>query len=252
MIVTNQAVLLILAALAVGVLHTMVPDHWAPIALLARQRGWSRGRTARTAAIAGIGHTVSTLLIGMVVWIAGEILAVRFGRAVSFVSSIALIGFGGWIAVSSWREITGDHKHRHADFGHAHRHRHGSGLEHLHWHEHDESDWHAVDGNLALSPIHEHAHKTSTRTALLLILGSSPMIEGIPAFLAASRYGIGLVSIMAVVFALSTIATYILLSVASASGLQRLRLGRFEQYGEIISGSIIALLGIVLLIWPIA
>jgi hypothetical protein len=31
----GQELLLILAV--VGVLHTMIPDHWAPIALLARQ-----------------------------------------------------------------------------------------------------------------------------------------------------------------------------------------------------------------------
>lgn len=86
---------------------------------------------------------------------------------------------------------------------------------------------------------------------MLLILGSSPMVEGIPAFFAASRYGIGLLAIMAVLFAASTIATYVILCVASASGMQRVNLGRFEEYGEVISGSFIALIGIVFLIWPL-
>ena len=49
-------------------------------------------------------------------------------------------------------------------------------------------------------PLHEHRHKTPARTALLLILGSSPMAEGIPAFFAAGKYGVGLIAIMAVVF----------------------------------------------------
>ena len=39
--------LLIGAVAAVGVLHTIVPDHWVPITLIARQRGWSKGETAR-------------------------------------------------------------------------------------------------------------------------------------------------------------------------------------------------------------
>jgi hypothetical protein len=34
--------LLVGAVAAVGVLHTIVPDHWVPIALIARQRGWDR------------------------------------------------------------------------------------------------------------------------------------------------------------------------------------------------------------------
>lgn len=71
------------------------------------------------------------------------------------------------------------------------------------------------------------------------------MIEGIPAFFAASRYGVGTISVMAVLFAASTIATYVVLSVAAASGLQRLRLGKLEEYGEIISGLFVAVVGLV-------
>ncbi len=55
--------LLIGAVAAVGVLHTVVPDHWVPITLLARQHGWSRRETARNAFVAGTGHVVSTLII---------------------------------------------------------------------------------------------------------------------------------------------------------------------------------------------
>lgn len=248
---THQALLLLLGTVAVGVLHTMVPDHWAPIALLARQNGWSRARVVRSAALAGVGHTASTLFIAAIVWVAGAVLALRFGHAASLLSSIALIGFGAWIALGSWREIRA-HSHGHAHFGHTHEHRHSDGLEHRHWHEHHEHDWHETSGNLALAPLHEHTHETSSRTALLLILGSSPMIEGIPAFFAAGRYGAGLLGIMAVLFAASTIATYVVLCVTSASGIQRLNLGRFEKYGEVISGSFIAVLGFVFLFWPIA
>ena len=59
----NPELLLIVSVGVVGVLHTIVPDHWAPITLIARQRGWSMGETARAAFQAGIGHVLSTLLI---------------------------------------------------------------------------------------------------------------------------------------------------------------------------------------------
>jgi hypothetical protein len=39
---TGSAALLVGAVLAVGILHTIVPDHWVPVTLIARQRGWSR------------------------------------------------------------------------------------------------------------------------------------------------------------------------------------------------------------------
>jgi ABC-type nickel/cobalt efflux system permease component RcnA len=284
--------LLVGAVAAVGVLHTMVPDHWAPIALIARQRSWTRAETARAAAVAGTGHVLSTLLIAGIVWLAGVAFAERFGRYVDAASSVALVAFGGWIAVSAWRELHAPHGHEHGhahahahdDPAHEHRHehehdgeepardplyaplrsemavltrhvhvhRHGRGAAHRHWHDHTVETLHALGFDTeAEPPLHRHRHKTTARTGLLLILGSSPMVEGIPAFFAAGKYGIGLIAVMAVVFALSTIATYVVLCVASAAGLQRLSLGSLERYGEVLSGAFIALVGVAFWLWPV-
>jgi nickel/cobalt transporter (NicO) family protein len=134
---------------------------------------------------------------------------------------------------------------------HSHAHRHGGGAVHVHWHDHDAVTSHPVTPELeAAPPQHTHNHKTTARTALLLILGSSPMVEGIPAFFAAGKYGVGVIVTMAIVFALSTIATYVVLCVYSAAGLQRIHLGAFERYGEVISGAFIALVGVAFYVWP--
>lgn len=252
MTITASAGLLILAVAAVGVLHTLVPDHWAPITVLARQQGWSQLRTARAAAIAGIGHTVSTLAIAAIVWLGGLALAARYNHLMSALSSVALLGFGLWIALGSLREmLTNDNtEHGHTHFGHAHVHRHIDGAEHRHWHGHHDHDWHDIDGSLALSPVHDHQHESSSRTALLLILGSSPMIEGIPAFFSASRFGIGLLILMAIIFAACTIGTYVTVTMASLRAIRDIELGPIERYGEVLSGSFIALLGVIFLVWP--
>ena len=393
--------LLVGAVAAVGVLHTIVPDHWVPIALIARERGWSKSETARASARAGIGHVASTMVIAIVVWLAGVAAAQRFGHLVDAASSLALVAFGGWIAVSAWRDLRRQSGHGHShdhdlpgldwyeedvppsavhrperriaagdgsldlsivaggmpprfrlanlgaervtaeirredgsrqlflfanhgphwesveeipephrfevrvtverggearsyearfdlrDHGHdererkaAHRHdprpapaddplyaplrgatatltrhrhphRHGSAV-HVHWHDHLPASRHAITAETeAVPPAHEHRHKTTARTALLLVLGSSPMVEGIPAFFAAARYGAGLIAVMTVVFALSTIATYVLLCVSSTAGLQRLEFGAVERYGEVLSGGFIALVGLAFWIWPV-
>jgi GAF domain-containing protein len=91
----------------VGVLHTMVPDHWMPIAVVARQQNWSDAQTARAALTAGAGHVVSTLLIGFVVWVGGATFAVRFGSFIDTAASVALVAFGLWTAA------TGLHGQRH-------------------------------------------------------------------------------------------------------------------------------------------
>jgi ABC-type nickel/cobalt efflux system permease component RcnA len=122
--------LLLIGAASVGVLHTIVPDHLVPITLIARQRGWSKAETARAAFQAGAGHVLSTLLIGLVVWLAGVVAAARFGHLVETASSIALIAFGGWIAISAWRELR-------TSGGHGHSHSHGFGQSEGHrYHDH--------------------------------------------------------------------------------------------------------------------
>jgi ABC-type nickel/cobalt efflux system permease component RcnA len=299
--------LLVGAVAAVGVLHTMVPDHWVPITLIARERGWSTRDTALASLQAGIGHVLSTLAIALVVWLAGVAAAERFGHIVDATSSLALIAFGGWIALTAWRDARrhGGHRHSHShglvhlhgyehgehdhgrhdhhghdhdhDHGHEHTpapaadplyaplrgetavvtrhihaHRHGRGSAHLHWHDHAWDSAHPITADMENEPPpHIHRHKTTARTAMLLILGSSPMVEGIPAFFAAGKYGVGLIAIMAFVFALSTIATYVLLCVTSTAGLRRVRYGALERYGEVLSGAFITLVGVAFWLWPV-
>ena len=77
------------------------------------------------------------------------------------------------------------------------------------------------------------------------------MVEGIPAFFAAGKYGVGVIIAMSVVFALSAIVTYVVLCVTSAAGLQRVNLGAFERYREVLSGAFIALVGVAFWLWPV-
>lgn len=70
------------------------------------------------------------------------------------------------------------------------------------------------------------------------------MVEGIPAFLAASAKGPILLGLMALTFATATIATYAVMSVAGVRSLQRTSLGRFERYGEVLSGLFVAGVGV--------
>src|SRR5882724_3661256 len=106
--------LLLGSVIAVGILHTMVPDHWVPITLIARERKWTRAQTASAALTAGTGHIVTTLILGVIVWLAGVAVATQFGHAVDLISSFALIAFGLWIGIASWLEM------RHGGHGHSH------------------------------------------------------------------------------------------------------------------------------------
>lgn len=321
--------LLVGAVATVGVLHTIVPDHWVPIILIARQQGWTRGQTARRSFMAGIGHVLSTLVIAIVVWVAGVVFAQRFGHYVDTAASLALVGFGGWIAIASLLEMRkGSHGHSH---GHSHFHRATDGVHGPELQKIETGAGYASlelsifedgvpprfrltgadDENVTLTTIrddgarqvfalvhrgnywetaneipephqftvllttehggHTHSYETrfrehshnhgahnhdtrkwlSSPTALLLILGSSPMVEGIPAFFAAAKYGVDLIVVMSLVFGVATIATYVVLCVYSTAGLRRLSFGPLERYGEVLSGASIALVGFAFWIWPV-
>ena len=267
---------------------------------------------------------LSTLAIAAVVWVAGYATAQQFGSFVDTASSLALIGFGGWIAISAWRDL------RNEGHGHSHDHHYavsgdpttihapelqniatdkgaielsifeesmpphfrvtGTKCEKLiletvrpdgvrqsfafvdkggYWQSTDSiPEPHGFDVIVPLTNdgkerravfaehehhghSHAHVHKAGSRTALLLILGSSPMVEGIPAFFAAGKYGVGLILVMSIVFGLTTIATYVILCVYSVASLKRVSLGPFERYGEVLSGAFIALVGLAFWVWPV-
>jgi hypothetical protein len=59
-------------------------------------------------------------------------------------------------------------------------------------------------------------------------------------------------AVMAACFAVSTIVTYVVLCVYSHAALETVRLGPLERYGEVISGAVITIVGIVFLLWPVA
>jgi ABC-type nickel/cobalt efflux system permease component RcnA len=247
----QSASLFVLTVAVVGVLHTLAPDHWAPIVVVARQRGWSILRTARAAGLAGLGHVVMTLLLGVLLWLVGATLAVRYAHMVSVAAAVALLVFGLWIAYGGWKEAREDRNddgREHSRGGHAHPHQHQDGLTHAHWHEHHQDAWDSHVGSGGAIVLHAHEHPMAGRTALLLILGSSPMFEGIPAFLAASTRGPALLGIMTGAFALTTIATYIVMCSIGLRGLQRASLGPLERYGEVISGLFVAAVGIYALV----
>ncbi|MDP9110457.1 MAG: hypothetical protein M3M96_02325, partial [Candidatus Eremiobacteraeota bacterium] len=199
-------------------------------------------RTARAALLAGIGHVTTTLLLGALLWIVGASLAARYAHYVSLTSAAALLAFGLWIAYGGWKESRRADVHVPADREHGHMHDHDDGVRHTHWHQHGQADMHGVDDGVAVVHVHEHA--VTGRTALLLILGSSPMIEGIPAFLGASTKGPALLGVMAFVFACSTIGTYVGMCVGGVRGLQRVSLGPLERYGEVLSGMFVAAVGV--------
>ena len=108
-------VALVLAAMTVGSLHTVAPDHWMPFAALARARGWSRRRTARTTILCGFGHVTVSALLGIAALFAGLAAIKAVGSHLERQADILLMAFGTiymiWGLRRSFRRDPHHHDH---------------------------------------------------------------------------------------------------------------------------------------------
>lgn len=106
---------LVAAAIGVGAIHTLAPDHWMPFAALSRAEGWSARRTALVTAGCGLGHVTSSVALGLTSAYLGLELVSRFGDRVERVSGFLLIAFGVvYAAYGLHRRLAHAHRHDHA------------------------------------------------------------------------------------------------------------------------------------------
>ena len=61
----ESATVLIAAAFSIAVIHTFAgPDHYLPFVVLGKAEGWSYRRTMVWALLCGLGHVLSSVVIG--------------------------------------------------------------------------------------------------------------------------------------------------------------------------------------------
>jgi nickel/cobalt exporter len=100
------------STIAVAFFHSLAPDHWMPLAALAKSQKWSVVRLISVTIVTGLGHVGSSIILG----VCGILLGITVTNATSIessrgaVSGLLLIGFG--IAYGIWglKHIRHSHK----------------------------------------------------------------------------------------------------------------------------------------------
>ena len=229
-----QTGVMVIAATAatLGFVHTVIgPDHYLPFVMIGRARNWSRPRLAVITALCGLGHVLSSIVLGF----AGVALGVAVAKLEGIegirgdIASWALMGFGLayalWGLRRGWLGKTHSHGHFHAD---------GS----LHDHEH-----HHVEGD------HRHLHEgpdkaTVTVWALFIIFVLGPCEPLIPLLMVpAAEHSMWGVAFVSLVFGSVTITTMVVMTLLLNAGLRLLPLAWMERYVHALAGSVIALSG---------
>lgn len=201
---------LAVAAITVGSLHTLAPDHWVPFAALARARGWSAARTVGVTVLCGFGHVTVSTLLGLIGLFIGVEMIESLGRRMESIAGILLVLFGLVYCAWGLRRAAGKTLH-----GHAHSH-------------------------------YDHIHEDrSTAWSLFLLFSADPCVAVIPLLVAAAPLGtLGIVSIIAV-YEVATIATMILLVLPARAGVTMFRAPWLTRYEHAAAGALIVVAGVV-------
>ena len=138
----NEIWMLAGTAAGLGLVHTVIgPDHYLPFIVISRAREWTLRKTLGVAFLAGLGHILSSIVLGFV-GIALGIAVAKLEGVESTRGTVAawlLIGFGFayfvWGMRRAWRGKAHTHPHLH---------------DHLH--------------NGVAAPVHEHGPDAGTTT----------------------------------------------------------------------------------------
>ncbi len=205
---------LAVAAISIGALHSLAPDHWVPIAAIARARNWSKGKTLRVAFLCGFGHVTVSVGLGLLALLFGAQLFQSIGERMVSVAGLLMIGFGLAYAIWGLR-----HTFAHRLHGHHHHH-------------------------------YDHVHDPSSVSvwSLFLIYCADPCVAVIPIlFAAAPLTTVETISIV-VAYEVATVGAMVVLVAVAQSGAQLFKGKWIERFGDPIAGGLIVATGIMVAI----
>ncbi|MBM3311420.1 MAG: hypothetical protein FJY80_07925 [Candidatus Aminicenantes bacterium] len=214
-------------AASIGFIHTLIgPDHYLPFIAMSQARGWTARKTLAVTFICGLGHVMSSILLG--------ILGIGLGLAVSKVEGVESFrgNIAGWMLLAfglayflwglRWavRNRPHSHPHEHQAGEHDHPHTHGDGHFHL----------------------HRRKKANITPWVLFTIFVLGPCEPLIPILMyPAAKHSLGGMALVAAVFSLVTLGTMLSLVALAGAGIKFFPLRRLGRYAHALAGAMILL-----------
>lgn len=227
---SREFILLIGTAASIGFVHTIFgPDHYVPFIVLSRARGWTALKTSAITILCGIGHVLSSIVLGFI-GIALGVAVFKLESIEAFRGDIAtwfVIIFGFTYFVWGIHRAIRNKPHRH-------KHLHADGTAHIHSHKH------------AAEHTHVHARKAGNITpwVLFIIFVFGPCEPLIPLIMyPAARGSMFEVAIVALIFGVVTIGTMLTTVLVSYFGLKSIPVIKFERYSHALAGLAIFMCG---------
>lgn len=205
---------IILGAFLLSIVHASIPNHWIPLVALSKSENWNEKSTMGITAIAGFAHTLSTIIIGIIVGFLGYKLSDSYSFIVSVIAPSLLILLGIIYLGLSIKA----NKHHH----HSH-------------------EIHIDDVNP------EGTRKKTTAAIILTLVISmffSPCLEIEAYFFVASKLGWGGIIAVSIIYTIITIAGMLLLVWLGMKGVRKIKSHFLEHHEKTITGTLLIILGI--------
>ncbi len=235
---TEEIQLLSITAASIALFHTLFgPDHYLPFIVMSRAGKWSLSKTLWVTFASGLGHVLSSVLLGFI--------GVAMGLGVNKLTGIEeergslaawlLIAFGFAYFVWGLRKAYKNKKHSHI-------HVHEDGTYHDHKHNHHNTHAH----------VHIEEKKESKKNITpwilftIFVLGPCEPLIPILMYPAAEHNYWGLFIVTAI-FGLITIVTMISVVIVGYYGVNFIHLGKLERYSHALAGATILLSGLAII-----
>lgn len=204
---------IVLGSSLLSLVHASIPSHWLPLVAISKAEKWNNKETTVVTAITGASHTISTIVIGIIVGLVGYKLSESYHFITKSVAPLILIALGLFYFFLEYRHslIHIEHHHHHID------------VENI---------------------IQTRRNKRSIIATLSLAMFFSPCLEIEIYYFTASRlgwFGIGIVSI---VYFLVTVLGMITIVHFASKGIKKLRWHFLEHHDKLISGIVLVLVGL--------
>jgi ABC-type nickel/cobalt efflux system permease component RcnA len=225
-------------AFATALFHTLIPDHWLPFVLIGNARGWRVGTTLAVSGVSALIHVAFSVLLGLLALGIGVTAARAIGESLEQAGAVLLVIFGVGYALWAWRK--GGHFHP----GGARVH---SGEPRL-----------ACDGREGdTNPEHLHYHADEQLIAgragrnawwLAFIVGVNPCVLILPIIMTTAGQGPGAVAMVCFAYAVPSVILMVGRSTTGVAGGRKFKLPLAARHMELISGMLIAVLGLLVLV----
>ncbi|NVO10736.1 MAG: hypothetical protein HXX16_12285 [Bacteroidales bacterium] len=199
-----------IGCLILSIIHASIPNHWIPLVAIGKTEKWTLKETLSATIITGFAHTLSTILIGIVVGLIGIKLSNSYSLVMHYIAPSILIAIG---VIYIILDLKNHEHHHHASFENT-------------------------------SNRNSSKSKISILVSLSIAMFLTPCVEIEAYYFRAGMIGWKGIFIVSVVYTLTTVVLMLLLVYAGLKGTQRLRSHTLEHHEKIITGAVLVALGI--------